>query len=113
MVNTSLLLATTAMGDLKEQFESAVNYVQNGPSISDITNEIKLKFYALYKQATSGPNKEKQPSRLNIVARMKWEAWNKLGKMSKEEAMKRYIEQLEKLVPNWKEWKNTTPKSKL
>jgi acyl-CoA-binding protein len=43
-----------------------------GPAISDITNETKLKFYALYKQATSGPNKEKQPSRLNIVARMKW-----------------------------------------
>lgn len=50
------------------------------------------------------------PNCVMLVCR---EAWNKLGKMSKEEAMKRYIEQLEKLAPNWKEWKDTTPKAKL
>lgn len=39
------------------------------------------------------------------------DVWNKLGNMSKEDAMKAYIKQLEKLVPKWREWK--APKAKL
>lgn len=33
------------------------------------------------------------------------EAWNKLGKMTKEEARKEYIKQLTSLSAKWKEWK--------
>lgn len=43
-----------------------------GPPIAGITNELKLKFYALYKQATKGECAEKEPSRLQVVQRMKW-----------------------------------------
>ena len=32
---------------------------------------------------------------------MKWEAWKKLGKMGKEEAMKTYVEKLTKMTPTW------------
>jgi len=39
------------------------------------------------------------------------DVWNKLGNMSKEDAMKAYIKQLEKLVPKWRDWK--APKAKL
>lgn len=36
-----------------------------------------------------------------MVERMKWDAWKKNGKISKEEAMKSYVDKLTKLVPNW------------
>jgi diazepam-binding inhibitor (GABA receptor modulating acyl-CoA-binding protein) len=95
----------------KEEFENAVNYVKEGPPIDSITNDMKLNFYAYFKQGTTGKVNEKQPSRLNLIARAKWDVWNKLGNMSKEDAMKAYIKQLEKLVPKWREWK--APKAKL
>lgn len=69
-----------------------------GPSID---NETKLKFYALFKQVTVGPNTTKAPSRLKIVDRYKWDEWKKLGKMSKEDAMKTYVTELDKKAPGW------------
>jgi len=55
------------------------------------SNEVKLAFYAYYKQITVGPNKTKAPSRLNFVARAKWDAWSKLKKMSPAKAKREYI----------------------
>jgi hypothetical protein len=34
------------------------------------------------------------------------EAWNSLGKMSKQEAMKQYVNVLSRLVPEWREQMN-------
>jgi acyl-CoA-binding protein len=44
---------------------------------------------------------------------LKWEAWNRLGKMKKKKAMQMYIKQLDKLEPEWRnpDWK--PPKSRL
>ena len=36
------------------------------------SNEMKLTFYGLYKQATIGPSQESRPSILNYVNRAKW-----------------------------------------
>ena len=66
-----------------------------------IDNETKLKFYAFFKQATVGPNKTKAPSKLKVVERYKWDQWKKLKNMSKEDAMKGYVQELTKKVPNW------------
>lgn len=82
---------------------TSYHIADNGQSID---NETKLKFYALYKQATTGPNTTKAPSRLKVVERFKWDEWKKLGKMTKEDAMKVYIETLNKKAPGW----NTKPK---
>jgi acyl-CoA-binding protein len=43
---------------------------------------------------------------LKVVDRYKWDAWHKLGKISKEEAMKKYVEKLTKINPKW----NLSPK---
>lgn len=43
---------------------------------------------------------------LKVVEKFKWDAWKKLGKISKDEAMKKYIEKLTKLNPTW----NARPK---
>lgn len=48
--------------------------IVSGPPIGGITNEMKLKLYALFKQATKGECTEKEPSRLQVVQRMKWRA---------------------------------------
>lgn len=53
-----------------------------------------------------GPNDTKAPSKLKIVDRYKWDEWKKLGKMSKADAMKVYIETLNKKSPGW----NAKPK---
>jgi hypothetical protein len=43
-----------------------------GPPIDKITNDLKLKFYGLFKQGTTGPCNEKAPSRLKLIERAKW-----------------------------------------
>lgn len=40
-----------------------------------LSNDVKLAFYSLFKQATDGPCNEKAPSRLRIIEYSKWKAW--------------------------------------
>lgn len=100
---------------LEEQFKTALGFIQgadskNGPKLS---NESKLKFYALFKQISKGPNKDKQPSRLQVVQRAKWAAWNELGNMSKEDAMKKYVQTLLDTDPRFRSQLQVTIRSKL
>lgn len=87
---------------VEEQFDAAVNVIQNLPKNGSFqpSDQLKLKFYALFKQAKEGPNTTPKPSFYEIVARYKWEAWTKLGDMSKEEAMRGYVNEL-KQVSLW------------
>ncbi|XP_051871917.1 enoyl-CoA delta isomerase 2, mitochondrial isoform X2 [Pristis pectinata] len=64
----------------------------------DPGNEVKLQIYALFKQATQGPCNSPKPSMLDFVNKAKWEAWNSLRKMSKEEARQKYVDFIESLV---------------
>eukprot|EP01116_Phalansterium_solitarium_P013954 TRINITY_DN3141_c0_g1_i1.p1 TRINITY_DN3141_c0_g1~~TRINITY_DN3141_c0_g1_i1.p1 ORF type:complete len:113 (+),score=27.76 TRINITY_DN3141_c0_g1_i1:71-409(+) len=82
--------------ELQQKFKKAVDFIQNLPTEGEFqaSNQQKLEFYALYKQAVDGPNKSKKPGMLNVVAKMKWEAWNQLGKMSKDDAMRTYIKKV-------------------
>ncbi|XP_029192438.2 acyl-CoA-binding domain-containing protein 5-like isoform X2 [Acropora millepora] len=57
-----------------------------------------LKFYALYKQANEGACHESKPGFWDIVRKAKWEAWNKLGQMSKQEAMESYVSELKDVM---------------
>lgn len=83
------------MSDLKQQFDDAVNYVQTAKGDFEPSNDTKLKFYALYKQATEGDVKGKKPGMLDVVGRAKFNAWEKLKGKSSEEAMQEYIDLLE------------------
>jgi acyl-CoA-binding protein len=47
----------------------AAEVTAHNPAFSD---ELKLKFYGLYKQATSGQCRDKQPGIWNPAARAKW-----------------------------------------
>lgn len=61
------------------------------------SDDLKLKFYAYYKQATEGPNETSKPSFYDIVGKYKWSAWKDLGEMSKEDAMTGYVNELKKV----------------
>jgi acyl-CoA-binding protein len=80
------------MSDLKTQFEQAVHTVRTAEGNFEPSNEMKLEFYSLYKQATEGDVKGKRPGMLNIVGRAKYDAWASIKGTSADEAMQRYID---------------------
>ena len=73
---------------VEEQFKFSVSQINKGTI--NLTNEEKLNFYAYYKQATHGKCDRAKPSVLNLVETYKWEKWNELGQMSKNDAMINY-----------------------
>lgn len=85
------------MSDLKARFDEAVNYIQTAEGDFKPSNEMKLEFYALYKQATEGDVSGKRPGMMDFVGRAKFDAWEKLKGMSSDEAMQKYIDKLETL----------------
>ena len=81
--------------DLKQQFEQAVSdskHLSERPS-----NETLLQLYSLYKQSTEGDVNTPPPNPLDFVARAKYEAWERIKGKAKEEAMKEYINLMDKL----------------
>lgn len=85
------------MSDLKQRFEEAVHYIQNAQGDFQPSNDLKLEFYALFKQATQGDVSGKKPGMLDVVGRAKYAAWEKLKGMSAEDAMQRYVDRLAEL----------------
>lgn len=56
-----------------------------------------LRFYGLYKQSTEGKCNQPKPSFWAVINKAKWDAWKCLGNMPKEEAMKKYVEELKQV----------------
>ncbi|KAJ7396133.1 Acyl-CoA-binding domain-containing protein 5 [Pitangus sulphuratus] len=82
------------------RFEAAVKVIQSLPKNGSFqpTNEMMLKFYSFYKQATQGPCNIPRPGFWDPIGRYKWDAWSALGNMSKEEAMIAYVEEMKKIL---------------
>jgi len=85
------------MSDLKQKFEDTVNFVQTAEGDIELSNELKLKMYALYKQATEGDVSGKKPGMMDFIARAKFLAWEELKGSSADEAMQTYIDSVEEL----------------
>lgn len=85
------------MTELKAKFDEAVNYIQTADGDFKPSNEMKLEFYALYKQATEGDVSGKRPGMMDFVGRAKYDAWEKLKGTSSDDAMQTYIDKLESL----------------
>lgn len=81
-------------------FEKAVAWVRALPKDGPVqlSNDVKLQFYGLYKQATEGDVTGTQPWAVQMEARAKWDAWNSRKGMSSEEAKSQYVELLTKSV---------------
>ncbi len=80
---------------LKEDFESAVARSKKLPEKP--SNEILLKLYSLYKQATEGDVSGDKPGLFDFVAKAKYEAWAELEGMDSDEATHKYIALVEEL----------------
>eukprot|EP00983_Pelagomonas_calceolata_P112335 1159872-Pelagomonas_calceolata.AAC.2 len=52
-------------------------------------------------QATEGPCNATKPAFWDLRAKSKWNAWSKLGDMTKESAMVGYVECLNRAQPGW------------
>ncbi|KAL5844727.1 hypothetical protein ACOSQ4_010685 [Xanthoceras sorbifolium] len=83
-------------------FEEAAKSVGSGDK-DDLLSDVQMELYGLHKVATEGPCREPQPMALMLSARAKWNAWQKLGNMSPEEAMDQYVTLLSDRVPGWRE----------
>jgi len=88
------------------EFLAATAYVSGPLSKSlKLNNEQKLLFYGFFKQAKFGSCTEREPSRLDMQAHAKWDAWSKVKDLSRDEAKQGYVELLDKLESkaNWRQ----------
>lgn len=93
------------MDDLEGSFEAAASFLAAAVTAKDtrFDDKVKLKFYGLYKQATSGKCTSGRPGFWDLAGRAKWDAWSQLGDLAKEEAMAQYTSLLSHVAPEWDE----------
>lgn len=80
---------------LEERFSGAqerVNRLSRRPSDLQL-----LELYSLYKQAGVGDVTGKRPGGFDFKGRAKWDAWKQREGMSREEAMRQYVEFVDRL----------------
>ncbi|KAI9222673.1 acyl-CoA-binding protein, partial [Blastocladiella britannica] len=92
---------TSPPAALAALFSRAVQAIQNlppaGPTDAGLapTNTEKLEFYALYKQATTGPldaATTKRPGFFDPVGRAKYDTWLGKVRLTRAEAMRAYTD---------------------
>lgn len=74
--------------DLKARFEDAAG---RSRGLGTQPNDVLLKLYALYKQATVGDATGARPGAFDFVGRAKYDAWSRLAGTPAERAMEDYI----------------------
>jgi len=83
------------VADLKQQFDTAAAAVLKAKK--DPGNDMMLRLYAHYKQATEGDVAGEKPGFTDFINRAKYEAWAKLKGMSADDAMKAYVKLVERV----------------
>jgi len=84
------------MADLQQQFEQAARDVKALPERPD--NDTMLRLYALYKQGSEGDVKGDKPGFFDFVGAAKYEAWEKLRGTAQDQARRKYVDLVAKLV---------------
>lgn len=84
------------MSDLKKQFEKATKDVTKAKT--DPGNDMKLRLYAHFKQATDGDVAGDKPGFTDFVGRAKYDAWAKLKGMSPDDAMTAYVKLVKRVL---------------
>ncbi|CDZ97063.1 Acyl-CoA-binding protein [Phaffia rhodozyma] len=82
------------------QFDKAVAIVSKLPPTGDVrpSDDDKLIFYALFKQASVGDCNTPKPGLMDFVGKAKWNAWTQVKGKSTEDAKKEYVEQLKRVL---------------
>ncbi|KRA51238.1 acyl-CoA-binding protein [Pseudoxanthomonas sp. Root65] len=84
------------MADLKNAFEQASKDIQTLSERPD--NDTLLRLYGLYKQGAEGDVKGDKPGFFDFVGTAKYEAWAKLKGTAQEDAQKKYVDLVKKLL---------------
>lgn len=84
------------MSDLKKQFEKATKDVTKAKK--DPGNDMKLRLYAHFKQASEGDVSGDKPGFTDFVGRAKYDAWAKIKGMSQDDAMKAYVKLVDRVL---------------
>ncbi|XP_029979094.1 acyl-CoA-binding domain-containing protein 5A isoform X3 [Sphaeramia orbicularis] len=82
------------------RFDAAVKVIKSLPPDGPFqpSNDMMLKFYSYYKQATVGMCNIPRPGFWDAVGKAKWDAWNSLGEMTKEQAMAAYVDEMKLIL---------------
>ncbi|KAM3604369.1 uncharacterized protein V6R79_010060 [Siganus canaliculatus] len=86
---------------LEAKFAAAVKVIRCLPEEGPFqpSDDMMLMFYSYYKQATLGPCNIPRPMGFwDTRGKAKWDAWSSLGNMTKEEAMKNYVEDIQLIL---------------
>lgn len=86
--------------NVDKTFRRAVEFLANPSSKPQnaVSNDDKLRLYALFKQGEQGPCEGGRPGMFDPVGRAKYDAWKSLGNMSREDAKRQYVEQVTRLL---------------
>ena len=76
-----------------EQAQKDVKTLTRKPGNDDL-----LFLYAHFKQGSAGDVSGKRPGMLDMVGRAKFDAWEKLKGMSKDQAMQKYVDKVQGLL---------------
>jgi pimeloyl-ACP methyl ester carboxylesterase len=96
-LDPATMAASADAPELQQRFEAAAEKVATAPKDGPLkpSNEMKLKMYALYRQAKDGDVQGKRPGMMDIVGRLKYDAWADLKGLAREDAMRRYVDEVE------------------
>ena len=84
--------SATGNDELTQKYRAAIATSRDKTPPNALSSDTKLSIYGLYKQAEVGPCNTERPGFFDQTGRAKHDAWSKLGDMSKDEAMAKYIE---------------------
>ncbi|CDQ79423.1 unnamed protein product [Oncorhynchus mykiss] len=87
--------------ELETRFDAAVRVIRSLPEDGPYqpADGMMLMFYSYYKQAALGPCNIPRPTGYwDTAGKAKWDAWNSLGNMSKEEAMQAYVNDIQLIL---------------
>lgn len=87
------------MSNLDVEFQKAIQRVHSAPRVNPPSDEVRLCFYANYKQAIEGDIHAAAPSVFRFRARAKWNAWNQVKGLSTTQAKVNYIKLTNTYMP--------------
>ncbi len=85
---------------LQEEFENAAS--RSKEFTKRPSNEELLELYALFKQATEGDVSGERPGGFDFKAIAKFDAWEELKGKPKDQAMRQYIDLVDKLQQEYR-----------
>lgn len=92
-------------------FDKAAGHLPQVLAKVTVSDENLLYLYARFKQATEGPCNTSRPGLFEFQAKKKWDSWNTIKNMPREQARTEYVAKIKLLDPEWTPEKHKSPSS--